>query len=1046
MTAIWKGITYTIHYNLNGGTGSFADQTKGYNGGITLSKTIPMKEGLDFVGWKGSNGTTYKAGASYAGNADLTLTAIWSFEVIYNGNGGIGATGPNVPSASQTVIEGATVKINDNCYTLDGYTFVGWAESSNATVVKYKPNDIVTFTENTILYAVWQPNKYLIVYDMNDGKATEFKRQDKIHNVSINIVTDIPTREGFTFAGWSESENGDAKWAPGSTFSKNTSLRLYAVWNAINYTIKFYPDDPLSGRDYDHDEVVSVTIPYGTEMFEFPNLYDFNDPDNGLFYDYYSWVNVGTTASYKVMIDPGEKVRVSDIPFNKDGECSYYAFTSYNFIIYHNYIGSTESGPFNVDRKLQKEFLARELWTELDEEHKEDHEKFPDVSVGNTTQFIPGNDIMIDGYGYVVDISWIHGEKSAIGIDGAHFIGWTTDPKNPREVFLPGDVIEITNKGRCIELYALWAPKETEYFEDCKSRIWIGATEGGTPGMVLYLSADQVGTGTIENAIKGADDPDYAWRLRSSYSFASILYEIAEQKPLPEDVSVWNSVRDSVISTAINQALKQVDGEFQTLFEDENLCGVIKKAKKTYSHASDKYVPIVKWLLCETALDLDDISNNSIEKLLNLGIERKYGIVDGSNAKSLRVEIVGGRIVGISLFDLNNTHVMSGCINMEGLWLEINDSGNYIVSDKNFKSNEENPYNPTEDTISYAEVLDDIFPGYRQRYFTNKYYPSNAAEISIDNSKRLVWEGFDEDGYYIAVVYIPKELVGTGTIADAARMSEFENVDEAWKYLSKRNLVSRFFDDYAKQLRSFDYTKVVNFFVDETVFWTRILTKFSWWSKCLIKIGGDTVKALAADKYYTMNHTQLDDLVELFRFNGISRTAGIVYYPKGICMVLNTGAASVLTMSRCDEAPDTTQAPSSGYYGKWTEITSEGQWEEVLSRLLFYYSAVVDRRDPKTIELESLPGEIRVIQWQLCFENNVNIPAVDFYYINGDEMVCLASIMGKDEFAEIFPFEDERFYDVSVNGNKVNIEWSINVLENSGKRSIELVIPTNQSQ
>ena len=85
---------YTISYNANGGSNAPGDQSKIENKSISLSSSKPTRTGYTFVNWntkKDGSGTTYKAGASYKDNADLTLYAQWRVNKVYiklNANGG----------------------------------------------------------------------------------------------------------------------------------------------------------------------------------------------------------------------------------------------------------------------------------------------------------------------------------------------------------------------------------------------------------------------------------------------------------------------------------------------------------------------------------------------------------------------------------------------------------------------------------------------------------------------------------------------------------------------------------------------------------------------------------------------------------------------------------------------------------------------------------------------------------------------------------------------------------------------------------------------
>ena len=81
-TQIWS-LQNTIVYDANGGIGSFDRQFKNYGEPLTLSSTIPTKDGYLFVGWATSaNATTaqYTAGSTYTANANATLYAVWKKE------------------------------------------------------------------------------------------------------------------------------------------------------------------------------------------------------------------------------------------------------------------------------------------------------------------------------------------------------------------------------------------------------------------------------------------------------------------------------------------------------------------------------------------------------------------------------------------------------------------------------------------------------------------------------------------------------------------------------------------------------------------------------------------------------------------------------------------------------------------------------------------------------------------------------------------------------------------------------------------------------
>lgn len=82
--AIWTPNTYTVSYNLNGGTGSISNQTKIHDQTLTLTSTKPSRTNYEFVGWNtqsNGSGTTYLPGSSYTSNSEIVLYAIW--EIAY---------------------------------------------------------------------------------------------------------------------------------------------------------------------------------------------------------------------------------------------------------------------------------------------------------------------------------------------------------------------------------------------------------------------------------------------------------------------------------------------------------------------------------------------------------------------------------------------------------------------------------------------------------------------------------------------------------------------------------------------------------------------------------------------------------------------------------------------------------------------------------------------------------------------------------------------------------------------------------------------------
>lgn len=147
--------SYTVSYNANGGTGAPSNQTKWYGKNITLSSTKPTRDGYSFQGWatSASGGVSYAPGASYTGNSNLTLYAVWkanTYTVSYNANGGTGAPG------NQTKTYGVNLILSSTKPTRTNYNFKGWGTSAGSTTVAYAAGATYTANVAITLYAIWE--------------------------------------------------------------------------------------------------------------------------------------------------------------------------------------------------------------------------------------------------------------------------------------------------------------------------------------------------------------------------------------------------------------------------------------------------------------------------------------------------------------------------------------------------------------------------------------------------------------------------------------------------------------------------------------------------------------------------------------------------------------------------------------------------------------------------------------------------------------------------------------------------------------------------
>ena len=145
---------YKVTYYANGGSGAPMEQEKKYGVNLTLSSTVPLRNGYVFTGWntkEDGSGKKYSPGDIYSENEKLNLYAQWkanTYTLTYDGNG--------YSSYSSKVENVVTTTIKTNMPNRFGYTFLGWSTNSSATSASYTPGSTISLSSNTTLYAVWK--------------------------------------------------------------------------------------------------------------------------------------------------------------------------------------------------------------------------------------------------------------------------------------------------------------------------------------------------------------------------------------------------------------------------------------------------------------------------------------------------------------------------------------------------------------------------------------------------------------------------------------------------------------------------------------------------------------------------------------------------------------------------------------------------------------------------------------------------------------------------------------------------------------------------
>ena len=240
-----------LDFDTNGGSGNFDImncyvEPEASNCTVTLPTTIPTRNDYYFLGWADSANATmaaYTAGGNVSLDMGKTIYAIWApiHTLNYNSNGG--STAPEAESChANDTTSGCNIIISSAELTRDDYNFLGWADSAIATSATYHGGDSISLSADKTIYAVWSQNTntYTLNFDANNGSNApdEVTCTTTTTLCSVEIPTNIPTRNGYTFLGWAESANATtAAYTAGNSISLNANKTIYAVWEIINTTL-----------------------------------------------------------------------------------------------------------------------------------------------------------------------------------------------------------------------------------------------------------------------------------------------------------------------------------------------------------------------------------------------------------------------------------------------------------------------------------------------------------------------------------------------------------------------------------------------------------------------------------------------------------------------------------------------------------------------------------------------------------------------------------------------------------------------------------------
>lgn len=243
--AKWSINKYTVTFDPNNGDEA-VDVELEFNSILPTQSEIEL-EGYTFKGWYTDKECTLEIKNVPA--SSIVIYAKWEahkYTVSYDGNSGTGTT------LSQETTYDTKINLQNNNFSKLGYIFDSWNTKADGKGTKYAAaQEVLNLTNEAngqiLLYAIWTPIKYTIVFDANGG-AGDMDDLEMTYDQSEKLTKNSFGRIGYTFLGWSDNASSETAKFEDEEMVKNfastngAEFTLYAIWADNYYDVKFIVD------------------------------------------------------------------------------------------------------------------------------------------------------------------------------------------------------------------------------------------------------------------------------------------------------------------------------------------------------------------------------------------------------------------------------------------------------------------------------------------------------------------------------------------------------------------------------------------------------------------------------------------------------------------------------------------------------------------------------------------------------------------------------------------------------------------------------------
>ena len=231
--AKWVQDKFDVTYYVDGKKQDDATEKYAVGDNVTVSTTVPTKEGYTFTGWT-TDDVTVKNGTFTMPKNDVRFDA--EFEINKH-NVTYYVDGEKQDDATEEHAVGDNVTVSSKVPTKEGYTFKGW----KTTDVNVK-NGKFTMPENDVRFdAEFEKNKYTVTYYVDNEKYGA--EQTYLYDDPVTLAAK-PTRDGFNFNGW--VPEGVALNATGTGFQMPAhNVVIRGTFDANSFYVAYYVDGIL---------------------------------------------------------------------------------------------------------------------------------------------------------------------------------------------------------------------------------------------------------------------------------------------------------------------------------------------------------------------------------------------------------------------------------------------------------------------------------------------------------------------------------------------------------------------------------------------------------------------------------------------------------------------------------------------------------------------------------------------------------------------------------------------------------------------------------